>query len=191
MHHRQLSEQDFRAAVQPHLRKLYRVALRLVATPAAAEDLVQELLVRLWERPGRLMQATSAEAWLVRALCHLHIDMVRRDRRRPEGTAVTLDEAMLAGAARAEPGAEQAWRVQQVLRLLRQLPVTQRLVVVLHDIEGYSLKESARILGVRIGTAKSRLGRAHKTLRAALAGNAFADSDVLGDEVQSDAMSTV
>lgn len=190
MFHSRLSEDGFRTLVQPHLDKLYRIALRFTGSPGRAEDLVQELVSRLWERPGRLAEAASAEAWLVRALYHLHIDAVRRERRRPEGAALELNETLLAGHASNGEAGEQAWRLQRVLRLVAELPDPQRTVVVLHDMEGYSFEEIAKFLEIRTGTVKSRLGRAHKKLRQALLGNAFAASDVLEEEVQKDAMST-
>ena len=191
MFHRRLTEDGFRTLVQPHLDRLYRIALRLAGGHDAAENLVQELVSRLWERPGRLAEATSAEAWLVRALYHLHIDMIRRERRRPEGAAIQFDEALLSGHARDGMAGEEAWRIQRVLRLVAQLPAPQRTVVVLHDMEGYSFEEIANALDIRTGTVKSRLGRAHKKLRQAFSGNAFGASDVLEDEVQTNAVSTV
>ena len=191
--HRRLTVDSFSALVQPHLDKLYRIAFRLAGSHDTAEDLVQELVSRLWERPGRLAEAESAEAWLVRSLHHLHIDMIRRERRRPEGAALELNEAILAGHARDGMAGEQAWRMQRVLRLVEQLPEPQRIVVVLHDMEGYSFEEIANALELRTGTVKSRLGRAHKKLRQAFSGNAFGPADVYDgeDEVQTDAVSTV
>lgn len=191
MFHSRLTEERFRTLVLPHLDRLYRIALRLAGSRDAAEDLVQELVSKLWERPGRLGEAGSAEAWLVRSLYHLHIDMLRREQRRPEGAALELNEAVLAGYARDQMAGEKAWRMQRVLGLVAQLPESQRIVVVLHDMEGYTFEEIAKALEVRIGTVKSRLGRAHKKLRQAFSGNAFRGSDVLEDEVQKDAVSTV
>ena len=191
MFHRRLTEDRFRALVQPHLDRLYRIALRLAGSHDAAEDLVQELVSKLWERPGRLDEAASAEAWLIRSLYHLHIDMLRRERRRPEGAALELNEAVLAGFARDQMDGEKAWRMQRVLRLVDELPDPQRIVVVLHDMEGYTFEEIASALEVRVGTVKSRLGRAHKKLRQAFMGNASRAPDVLEAEVQNDAVSTV
>ncbi len=191
MFHSRLTEDRFRALIQPHLDRLYRIALRLAGSHDAAEDLVQELVSKLWERPGRLGEAASAEAWLIRSLYHLHIDMVRREQRRPEGATVELNEAVLAGYTRDQMAGEKAWRMQRVLGLVAQLPDPQRMVVVLHDMEGYTFEEIANALEVRIGTVKSRLGRAHKKLRQAFSGNAIEDSDVLKEEVQNDAVSTV
>lgn len=189
--HNRLSESSFRALVQPHLDRLYRIALRLAGSHNAAEDLVQELVSKIWERPGRLVEAASAEAWLLRSLYNLHIDMVRREKRRPEGAALELNEAVLAGYARDQMAGEKAWRIQRVLGMVAELPDPQRIVVVLHDLEGYTFEEIADALDVRVGTVKSRLGRAHKKLRQAFSGNAFESRNVLQEEVQTDAVSTV
>lgn len=191
MFHRRLTEETFRSIISPHLGKLHRIAVRWTGDAGAGEDLVQELVTRLWQKPGRLAEARSHEAWLVRALYHLHVDMVRRDRRRPENGALELNEEVLAGQAAVRATGERAWRAQRVLRSIAALPLPQRTVVVLHDMEGYSLDETARLVGVRTGTVKSRLGRAHKRLRDVLAGNVPASGCVLEDEVSNDAMSTV
>ncbi len=191
MHHRRLTEDAFRAIIEPHLGKLYRMASRLSGNASAAEDLVQELVTRLWDRPGHLADAQSHEAWLVRALCNLHVDLLRREQRQPESGALQLNDEILADRAQIAGRGEQAWSTQQVLRLMTRLPAAQRMVVVLHDMEGYSLEETAKLIGVRTGTVKSRLGRAHKRLREAFHGNASVPSDVLEGEVQSDAVSTI
>jgi len=191
MFHRRLTEETFRTIVRPHLGKLHRIAVRWTGDPGAAEDLVQELVTRLWQKPGRLGEARSQEAWLVRALYHLYVDMVRRDSRRPENGALELNEEVLEGEAAVRASAEGAWRTQRVLRSIAALPLPQRTVVVLHDMEGYSLDETARLVGVRTGTVKSRLGRAHKHLRDVLSGNVSASGCVLEGEVSNDAMSTV
>lgn len=190
--HRPLTEEVFRDLVEPSLEKLYRIALRLVADPVGAEDLVQELVTRLWEKPGRLSGAANPEAWLIRALYHLHIDWIRHERRRPEGAAVELNESILGTEQQSERSHfEDAWAMHRIMSLVSKLPPSQRMVVILHDLEGYGFAEIAKALGVPTGTVKSRVGRAHQKLREAWHGNPASDPDVLSDEVNNDAVSTV
>jgi RNA polymerase sigma-70 factor (ECF subfamily) len=138
-----------------------------------AEDLVQELLTRLYARAERLDKIESLRPWLARALYNLFIDERRRWIRNPlrhtmEPTDQDFNENTHKRAASPEFDAEMKLLTQTLEDLLAKLPEEQRSVVLLRDVEGYELHETASILGVPLGTVKSRLHRAHLQLQNAL-----------------------
>jgi RNA polymerase sigma-70 factor (ECF subfamily) len=156
--------------VRPHLQALYRLAYRFTGRQHEAEDLLQELLTRLYARPERLNGIESLRPWLARALYNLYIDERRRLARSPLGRLhLTAQEDAFAGLPDKHTdlnlSAEMAQVREHLGELVQQLPQEQREVVILHDVEGYELQEVAEILGVALGTVKSRLHRGHERLR--------------------------
>ena len=163
----------FTRLVRPHLQPLHRLAFRLTTDNGLAEDLVQELLTRLYARAEPLEKIEKLRPWLARALYNLFIDERRRWVRNPlRGTREPTDEDFDQGgqgrAANPEFQAEMAILTQTLQAVLTSLPEEQRAVVLLRDVEGYDLEETAQILSIPVGTAKSRLHRAHLQLQNAL-----------------------
>ncbi|NIR59353.1 MAG: RNA polymerase sigma factor [Gammaproteobacteria bacterium] len=162
---------DFEGLLRPHVDYLYRIAFRFTGVAEDAEDLVQDLLVKLYPRTAELAELDQLRPWLVRALYRQFVDHYRR---RARARLVELD-----GAAQGadpfdalpgdDPGPEA--RVERELsgaRLLAALDALSdehRTLVTLHDVEGYTLQELERILETPVGTLKSRLHRARARLR--------------------------
>jgi RNA polymerase sigma factor (sigma-70 family) len=170
------SQQDaFAELVRPHLQALYRLAYRFTGRQHEAEDLLQELLTRLYVRSERLNGIESLRPWLARALYNLYVDERRRLARNPLGhlysTSANGTDEEDAWPVRSDKNTdlnfstEMAQLRQHLGELVQQLPEEQREVVILHDVEGYELQEAAEILGVALGTVKSRLHRGHERLR--------------------------
>ena len=140
-----------------HHARLYALALRLTWDADEARDMVQECFMRVITR-GRLPEdETGRERWLVRIVVNLCRDRARR-------TAVrrTLTPAP------PEPGMPDPALDAAVRDAVLALPVRQRAVVVLHEIEGRTLAEVARLLGIAAVTARWHLHAARKTLREVL-----------------------
>ncbi|HEV7135726.1 MAG TPA: RNA polymerase sigma factor [Steroidobacteraceae bacterium] len=167
----------FAELLRPHLPALHRLAYRFTGREADAEDLVQECLTRLYARGERLMDIDILRPWLARALYNLHVDRSRSLRRTPFGhlhqPGGQAHEEQI-GEIRPDPAADPDLVLEtdrlrgHLAQAVEQLPEDQRLVVLLHDVEGYELREAASILGIPVGTAKSRLHRAHGRLRERL-----------------------
>ena len=156
----------FERFAREHVDALYRLAFRLCESADGAEELVQELLVKLYPRIDELEALASPRPWLARSLYHLYVDGFRRQRR--ELAVISHEETELDNAAdEATPGAtlEQAQLGEAIGAALRKLNEDQRLVVLLHDLEGYTQVELADMLSVPVGTIKSRLNRARRALR--------------------------
>lgn len=155
----------FERLLQPLLPTLYRVAYRYTGRREDAEDLVQELLTRLYPRLDELERVEALRPWLMKALYNAFVDGVRWRSRRPDANGEGLSVAPLTAAADTLRRLED----QQVLqRALDELSPEHRALVMLHLVEGYSLPELSLSLDVELGTLKSRLHRARARLRAAL-----------------------
>jgi len=150
-----------------HGRFLYTVAYRLTGNAADAEDLAQEVLLRvrrglLTYRPG------SMEGWLSRITTNAFLDDVRRKRRRPAVVMAEPPDALLP----AEPAADEALAAitlpDRVQAAIARLPEDFRVAVVLCDVVGESYEQIAESLGVPIGTVRSRIHRGRALLRDAL-----------------------
>lgn len=160
----------FEHLVRPHFDRLFRLAWRLAGSKADAEDLFQELLIKAFGKLDELVNIDQPGPWLCRVMYNLYVD----DRRRFARQRIhTVEEGHLPGDGLAGlPGADDPvynnQRIEQLQRLdkaLAQLNDEHRLVVLLHDTEGYKLKEIQDLTGVPVGTVKSRLHRARARLR--------------------------
>ncbi len=168
---------EFERLLRPHVPALYRSAYRWTGAVDRAEDLVQQLLVRLFPRLAELRALEQVRPWALRVMYRIFVDELRRTRASPVqfGVDATDDGAGAEDEAWLDPGTEPAELVEQQLtqeRLLRaweQLGEEHRAVLSMHDIEDYTLPELAQIMDIPLGTLKSRLHRARARLRALLA----------------------
>ena len=156
--------------MRPHFDRLFRLAWRLAGNKADAEDLFQELLIRAFGKLDDLVGIDQPGPWLCRVMYNLFVDERRRFARR---RLYTVEEGHLAGEGLAGlPGPDdpdydnqRIETLQRLDRALGQLSDEHRLVVLLHDTEGYKLAEIQELTGLPVGTIKSRLHRARARLR--------------------------
>ena len=163
----------FERLVRPHFDRLYRLAWRLAGSKAEAEDLFQELLIKAYGKIDDLASIDQPGPWLCRVMYNLFIDEKRRFARRrmhmvEEGELGS--EGIDGFAGTDDPVAEnqQIERIQRLDEALDQLSDEHRIVVLLHDTEGYKLIEIQELTGTPVGTIKSRLHRARARLREIL-----------------------
>jgi RNA polymerase sigma factor (sigma-70 family) len=172
--------------VRLHSARVYRLAYRLTGDPHDAEDLTQEVFVRVFRSLSSYTPGTF-EGWLHRITTNLFLDTVRRKARiRFEGLAEDAPDR-LAGR---EPSPSQAYDDRHldadVQAALDALPPDFRAAVVLCDIEGLSYEEIAATLGVKLGTVRSRIHRGRAQLRAALGHRAPMDRHTDSSSSESD-----
>lgn len=169
--------EGFEELVRPHLERLYRYAWRLTAAKPEAEDLFQDVLVKAFDRLPELAALTDPGTWLARVMYNHFVDNRRQFARR---RVFSIDESQLpeasienlAGDLDPALDAERRQRMQQLDRALSALSDEYRLVVLMHDVEGYKLSEIQDITGDPVGTVKSRLHRARARLRDLLGADA-------------------
>jgi RNA polymerase sigma-70 factor, ECF subfamily len=154
------------AFVRQFQRKVYAIACTYAANTDEARDLAQDIFVRLYETRGRWAAADGFTGWLVRVARNVCLDALRRRKARPPAHDVPADEMLdLADSGRTPELALEASRDRQLVwRALRSLSRLSREVILLKDIQGYSLEEIAVMLRAPIGTVKSRSSRARLEL---------------------------
>jgi RNA polymerase sigma factor (sigma-70 family) len=148
-------------ALIPNLRRYARV---LVRDADHADDVVQDCLERAITRFHCFTPGTNLRSWLFTILLNIVRSEARTNKRR--GTVVNLDEIRDAAATTAPP--EQPLTMRDLQHAFDQLPETFQEVVVLVAIEGMAYEEAAEIIGVPVGTVRSRLSRAREQLRRAM-----------------------
>jgi RNA polymerase sigma-70 factor (ECF subfamily) len=142
--------------------RLYAIAVRVVHDRDRAEDAVQSTLLKAWRDLPTLRDPARFDAWLHRLLVRACYDEARRHRAFVAAVRVVSVEP-----DEADGSGRHADR-DQLERALRRLPIDQRAVIVLHHYEGLPLTEIADVLGIPVGTARSRLHYALRTLRGAV-----------------------
>jgi len=163
----------FTDLLRPHLERLYRLSYRLTGARADAEDLLQEVLAKLYERRDELTSISDLGPWLGRVLYNRFVDDTRKHARK---RLTLIDPASLDTHGRdcdcdgphPELAAQQEFSIRQVRSALASLSIEHRTVLLMHDTEGYTLLEIQAVTGVELGTLKSRLHRARARLRGLL-----------------------
>ncbi len=178
---------EFERLLREHVPVLYRSAYRWTGAVDRAEDLVQQLLVRLYPRLAELRRLDQVRPWVLRVMYRIFIDELRRARSSPVqfGPEAAADAELPAGEDDAwlDPGpgplelAEQQVTQERLLRAWERLGQEHRAVLSMHDIEDYTLPELAQIMDIPLGTLKSRLHRARARLRELLAAERLSAAD--------------
>ena len=169
---RKVESGEFEAVAVPHLNDLYRTAVRLVRDRTEAQDLVQQVYMQAWKAFHRFEPGTNCRAWLFKIL----INEVRHYRRRWFNTkTVPEGEQSLEETLAFEPSVPEHLQDEDVLAALDEVPREFREVILLADVQEFSYKEIAEMLGVPVGTVMSRLSRGRKQLRVKLADYANAN----------------
>ena len=155
-----------------HMDAVYRVALRLAGNAADADDLVQETMLKAYRSWHQYQQGTNAKGWLLTILRNSFINEYRRRTRHPETVDVDTIEpfAVLSEDQDEDPQGRFFDQIvdEEVQRAVDGLPEVFREALVLSDVEGLNYQEIAGILGVPVGTVKSRLFRARRLLKERL-----------------------
>jgi RNA polymerase sigma factor (sigma-70 family) len=155
--------------VSQHSARVYRLAYRLTGNPHDAEDLTQEVFVRVFRSLSSYTPGTF-EGWLHRITTNLFLDQARRKARiRFDALAEDADSRLPGRAPSPDAAVADGLLDDDVESALSALPPEFRAAVVLCDIEGLSYEEIADVLGVKLGTVRSRIHRGRTMLRSALA----------------------
>ena len=170
------NKETFETLVRPHFDRLFRLAFRLTGRKAEAEDLFQELLIKAYRKLDDLVAIEEPGSWLSRVMYHLFVDEYRRFRRQrmhvvDEGFLPGDGLAGLAGDDNPVRDHERLEKLRMLDEALSQLSEEHRIIVLLHDTEGYKMTEIEDLMGIPLGTVKSRLHRARARLRDILGEN--------------------
>lgn len=143
--------------------KLFRLALRITLDRAEAEDVVQETLIRVWNKRAEWPQFDSMEAYCLTVARNLAID--RSEKKEAQTLPLTDDVERMPDASGPHEQLVSRERLELIHRLMDELPAKQRLVMQLRDIEGLSYKEIATSLEIPEEQVKVNLFRARQKVK--------------------------
>jgi RNA polymerase sigma-70 factor (ECF subfamily) len=152
---------DFCRKIEAEIPRLRRYARALTRDAIAADDLVQDCLVRGLSKQHLWKEGTDLRAWLFTILHNQYVNQVRRAVR--EGAAVAINETEPSLTRAADQG--RRLELRDLDRGLARLPEEQRTVILLVGLEGMRYEAVAEIIGVPVGTVRSRLSRGREALR--------------------------
>ncbi len=155
---------DFRELVEAQIPRLRRYALGLTRQSDQADDLVQDTLARALNKEQLWQPGTDIRAWLFTILHNQRVNAVRRAIR--EGTPVEFDKASATVVSPSDPSAGRT--LFELDRAMGQIAEEHRQVILLVGLEGMSYEDAAAVVGVPVGTIRSRLSRGRDALRAAM-----------------------
>lgn len=167
----------FEKCVRPHLSSLYRFAYRLTGQRDDAEDLVQDVLVKLYPRADEVLTLERPGPWLRKVLYRQFVDDRRRDSRAPfirrelgeDNESYDRLMQLVEGGVRPDFALE-GDQLRRVMReILDSLPAEQSALLLLHDVDGWRQEDIAMVMDIAVGTVKSRLHRCRLALRERMA----------------------
>ena len=156
---------SFQTDILPLKNELYRLALRITMNAADAEDVVQETMMKVWNRRDQWEQIESIEAFCLTICRNLSLDKVRRMDNQTQSLDAAYDPKDLGVSSNPEEQAIQSDRIRLVRQLINQLPEKQRSCMQLRDMEGKSYKDIATILDITEEQVKVNIFRARQTIR--------------------------
>lgn len=158
--------EDFKQQVLPLKNKLFRFAIRLVENKEEAEDIVQEVLIKLWNRREKLDEYRSIEALAMVTTRNLCLDKLKRSK-------ITAEKMQDLKYDITETQAEQKKDLSDIIlrihKIIQTLPEQQRSIIQLRDIEGYEFEVIAELLDMTENAVRVNLSRARKKIRETLA----------------------
>src|SRR5882724_1452235 len=160
------SEIDLASLVEAYSTLLFRVAHSVLRSRVEAEDVVQDVFVRVLEHRRSLMAVRDMRVWLIRIAWNLAID--RRRRIRPEQIDVIFAESLAASNVPADEALEEAQHMRSVLRELERLPKEERHVLLLSAVDELGTAEMAKVLDRSESAVRALLFRARTRLRERL-----------------------
>jgi RNA polymerase sigma-70 factor, ECF subfamily len=163
---RVVDEPELTVLVRNYSGLLYRVALSLLHNPAEAEDVVQDVFVRVLERRHELACIIDMRPWLVRIAWNLALDRTRRIR--PQQMDEAFAASMVSAHVPADRALAEAGRIRCVLAAMQNLPKCERQVLLLSAMEELSSAEIGAVLGKSESSVRSLLFRARTHLRERL-----------------------
>jgi len=161
-----MSLEAFKTRVLPVKDKLYRYTLRILKNEDEAKDVVQETMIKVWNKRDEMHTLENMEAWCIRVARNLSLDKLKSK----HNHSVEIDKAYNLQSSNHSPYAstETNDTMQTVHHFINKLPEMQKQVLQLRDIEGFSYQEISDILHQNLNTVKVNLFRARKQVREQL-----------------------
>ena len=155
---------SFRNDILPLKDKLYRLALRITLDSAEAEDIVQDTMIRVWNKRDEWAQFNSIEAFCLTVARNLAID--RSQKSEAQNIELTTETLEMSDGSTPERQLERSEQMDLVRKLINELPEKQRTIIQLRDIEEKSYKEIADVMQLTEDQVKVTLFRARQRIKA-------------------------
>lgn len=170
---------EFEELLRPHIQPLFRLAVRWCGNTDDAEDLLQAMLCKLYPIRSQVEAIDELRPWLIRVMYRQFVDGIRHKNRQPlnfSDTALAEDQdyqhnspvATATPIQSPEAVFEAGVLTQRLQAALNMMPASRRALIIMHDVESYSLEEIGQAMDIPVGTVKSRLHRARERLRELL-----------------------
>ena len=157
---------SFRNDILPLKNELYRLALRITLNPAEAEDIVQETMIKVWNKREQWNDIESIEAFCLTICRNISLDKMRKMENQNQSLEESEHDAPdQSYSSNPEEQAMQQDKLMLIRRLINALPEKQRSAMQLRDFEGKSYKEIAQIMDISEEQVKINIFRARQTLR--------------------------
>ena len=176
-------QHQFTELLRPHVDLMYRMAYRWARSEHDAEDIVQEVLIRLADRVEEMQAIEQLRPWLLKCVYRRFVDVRRSHSSSPISTDSSLNsstsdddedyQSVTQSFADSHDDFAQMLESDSLSKALDSLDDLHREVILLHDLEGYSAIEVADIIEEKVGTVKSRLHRAREKLKIILINGTF------------------
>ncbi len=161
-----MSLENFKKQILPIKNKLYRFSLRIVGNSLEAEDVVQEVFIKMWKSREDWNKYKNLEAWCMRMTKNLSIDKLRSKHQRVGVLADGMD--FVAKEPLPDKKVELKDSIGQIQELMNGLPEKQKMVMHLRDLEGMSYQEISEQLEISLSQVKVYLFRARKSIKSQL-----------------------
>lgn len=160
-----MTTEEFKSEVLPIKNKLYRFALRLMGETEEAQDIVQEIFLRLWSGKEKLKEYRSIEAFAMTMTRNLCLDKIKS----PSAKKEILDETNeMIDNRTPYHKAELSDTMKMVRQVMESLPEQQKMVIHMRDVEECDFDEIAEVLGLSLNNVRVNLSRARKKIRDTL-----------------------
>lgn len=157
-----MTAEEFKIRLLPVKNKLFRLAFAMLSNRQEAEDAVQEVYLKMWDMRTDLIKYKSTEALMVTITRNLCVDKLKSKKNK----AITLNQEFnLSETTTPESVTEQTDVVRIVKQVIQQLPVQQKTVVELRDVEGYSYEEILKITGFEMNYVRVNISRGRKKIK--------------------------
>jgi RNA polymerase sigma factor (sigma-70 family) len=162
-----MKSSEFKLLVMPYSDRIYRMAFRLMGNREEAEDMVQEVYLKLWGMRNELRKYDSVEALSIRITRNLCLDSLRR---RKTGQEAVRSERIDAGGHSETPfeSLERKEQIEIMHALITALPEPQRSLVHLRHIEGKEYEEISQMVNMNVNAIRVSISRARKQMREML-----------------------
>lgn len=161
-----MSLEDFNKKILPVKNKLYRFALKFMRSKQEAEDVVQEVLIKIWKEQNALSGLLNFEAWCMKLVRNQSLDRLKSSHYK--NSQLKIDPETQSSNHSPYQRAEDSNRLNIVHHLIGSLPEKQQEIIHLRDVEGFSYQQIADITGMELNMIKVYLFRARTTIKTKL-----------------------